>query len=296
MNRRDFLATSLAASGLGAAQTETPLAYRFSPCLNEVSTLAAPFQQDCAAYSEAGFKHIELWFDKLRQQNLKSAGVLSMLHDHGLTPVSACASEGCLGRSQGALGAKLPELERSFAWAQEMDVPRYVVFSYVDRGVTADDQHQAAERLAQEAELAAKYKVRIALEFICRSALLGSVETTLKVLREARQPNVGVCLDVHHFFAGISKFEDLDDLRPGEIEHVHFHDLPGSKPRELLSEPDRVPPGEGVVPLRRITAALARIGYAGNLSTELFGDAYTKGDPRAVARRCYEALRPYCSA
>ncbi len=295
MDRRDFIAASLAAAGLSAGQAQPPSAYRFSPCLNEVTTLAAPFEQDCIAYSEAGFRHIELWFDKLRQQNLKPAEVTAMLRDHGLTPVSACASEGCLWRGQGPLDKQLPEIEGSFELAQSLGVPRYVVFSYASGSVTPDDQHEAAARLAREAELAAKYKVRIALEFICRSALIGSLGTALKVLREARQPNVGVCLDVHHFFAGISKFEDLKDLRPGNIEHVHFHDLPDTKPRELLSEPDRLPPGEGVVPLRLITAALARLGYAGNLSTELFGDQFTKGDPRAVARRCFEALGPYCA-
>jgi sugar phosphate isomerase/epimerase len=51
-----------------------------------------------------------------------------------------------------------------------------------------------------------------------------------------------------------------------------------------------------VVPLRKITGALARIGYTGNPSTELFGDQFTKGDPHAVARRCFDALRPYCAA
>jgi 2-keto-myo-inositol isomerase len=296
MDRRDFIAASLAAAGLNAAQAGPVAGYRFSPCLNEVTTLSAPFPQDCVAYQEAGFRHIELWFDKLREQNLKPAEVNAMLRDHDLAPVSACASEGGLWRGQGPLEPKLTELERSFELAQALNVPRYVVFSYVSGDVTPDDQHEAAARLAREAELAAKYKVRIALEFICRSALLGSLETTLQVLREGRQQNAGVCLDVHHFFAGISKFEDLDDLRPGDIEHVHFHDLPGGKPRELLTEPDRLPPGEGIVPLRRITAALARIRYSGNLSTELFGDQFTKGDPRSVARRCFQALGPYCAS
>ena len=296
MDRRDFIAASFAAAGVNLTPAAPSAGYRFSPCLNEVTTLAAPFRQDCVSYSAAGFRHIELWFDKLRKQNLRPAEITAFLRDHGLTPVSACADEGCLWRGQGPLEAKLPELERSFELAQALGVPRYVVFSYVSGNVTPDDQHEAAARLARQAQLAAKYNLRIALEFICRSALIGSIGTALNVLREARQPNAGVCLDVHHFFAGISKFEDLDDVRPGEIEHVHFHDLPGSKPRELLSEPDRLPPGEGVVPLRKITSALARIRYSGNLSTELFGDQFTKGDPRRVALRCFEALRPYCRA
>jgi sugar phosphate isomerase/epimerase len=269
---------------------------QFAACLNEATTLEAAFADDCAAYAGAGFKHIELWFDKLRRQKVEPSEVHALLRRHQLTAASACASEGALWRGQGPLESSLDEMERNFELAQAIGVPRYVVFSYVQGKVELDDYHFAAERLRRMAEIAARYRVRIALEFIARSTLLGSLLSALAVMREARQENVGLCLDTFHFFAGISKLEDLDELRPGEVEHVHFHDVPGSIPRELLSDPDRIPPGQGVIPLERVTAALHRIGYSGNLSTELFGARYQKGDPRSIARLCFKALAPYCAA
>jgi 2-keto-myo-inositol isomerase len=282
-------AVTMAASGTGHRG-------QFDPCLNEASTLEAAFADDCAAYADAGFKNLELWFDKLRRQTLQPSEVRAMLRRHHLTAVSACASEGSLWRGQGPPGASLDEMERSFELAQAIGVPRYVVFSYVQGNVEPEDYHLAAERLQGVAELAARYKVRIALEFIARSALIGSLLSALMVMREARQDNVGLCLDTFHFYAGISKLEDLNELRPGEVEHVHFHDVPGSIPRELLRDPDRIPPGQGAIPLERVTAALHRIGYSGNLSTELFGIKYQKGDPRSIARLCFQALEPYCTA
>jgi len=122
---------------------------RFSPCLNEATTLDAPFEQDCEAYSAAGFKHIELWFPKLRKQGLKPAQAADLLRQHGLTPVSACASEGCLWQKQGSLDAHLPELERNFEMAQALSVPRYVVFSFVAGRVTQDDYKIAVERFVK---------------------------------------------------------------------------------------------------------------------------------------------------
>jgi 2-keto-myo-inositol isomerase len=294
MQRRDFLGASMAAVTLTASGAAR--GGQFDPCLNEASTLEAPFADDCAAYAEAGFKHLELWFDKLRRQNVQPSEVRELLRRHQLTAVSACASEGSLWQGQGPPESSLHEMERNFELAQAIGVPRYVVFSYVQGNVGPDDYHLAAERLQRLAELAARYKVRIALEFIARSALLGSMLTTLGVMREARQDNVGLCLDTFHFFAGISKLEDLDELRPGEVEHVHFHDVPGSIPRELLRDTDRIPPGQGVIPLERVTAALHRISYSGNLSTELFGTKYQKGDPRSIARLCFKALQRYCAA
>jgi 2-keto-myo-inositol isomerase len=294
MQRRDFLGASMAAVAFPGRATESR--GQFDPCLNEATTLEAAFADDCAAYSEAGFRHIELWFGKLRRQNLEPSEVRALLRRHELTAASACASEGSLWRGQGPLEASLDGMERNFELAQAIGVPRYVVFSYVQGNVGPDDYRLAAERLRRVAELAAKYKIRIALEFIARSALVGSLLSALVVMREARQDNVGLCLDTFHFFAGISKLEDLNELRPGEVEHVHFHDVPGSIPRELLKDPDRIPPGEGVIPLERVTATLHRIGYSGNLSTELFGAKYQKGDPRSIARLCFQALSPYCSA
>lgn len=126
------------------------------------------------------------------------------------------------------------------------------------------------------------------MEFIARSPLL--------LLCEAAQPNARVCLDTFHFFVGVSKFDDIQELRAGEVEHVHFHDVPGSIPREILVDANRVPPSKCVIPLKKITADLRRIGYRGNLSTELFGARYQEGDPIHVAKLCYVALEPYCEA
>jgi sugar phosphate isomerase/epimerase len=49
----------------------------------------------------------------------------------------------------------------------------------------------------------------------------------------------------------VSKLEDLDELSSGEVEHVHFHDVPRAMPRELIADADRIPPGMGVIPLRK---------------------------------------------
>lgn len=295
MQRRDFLAGTLVAGATALAKGAPQPSRRFFPCLNEATTLDAPFEKDCEAYSAAGFRHIELWFAKLHKQGLKPSQVERLLRQHSLTPASACASEAGLWRQRGSLESRLPEFERNFELAQALNVPRYVLYSYVMGRVTQGDYQAAVERFARVAELAARYKVRIALEFIARSSLYGSLLSSVQLLREAAQPNAGVCLDTFHFFVGVSKFDDLDELRPGEVEHVHFHDVPRSIPREILEDPDRIPPGQGVIPLKKITAALHRIGYQGNLSTELFGARYQKGDPFSVAKLCHKALEPYCA-
>jgi sugar phosphate isomerase/epimerase len=93
---------------------------------------------------------------------------------------------------------------------------------------------------------------------------------------------MAVLFDCYHFWSGLNKLEDLDAVKPGEIGHVHFQDVP-DMPRELLDSTTRVIPGDGVSPLPRILRTLADKGYAGPLSVELFLPRFQQGDPFAVA-------------
>ena len=294
MKRREFVASSAAA--LTALRAAPVRASTLVPCINQVTTLGATFDAECSAYHDAGFRHVELWFPKLKGLGLAPPAIAARLRDAALTPVSACAAGNLLWRGAPGPAERRAELEDLFGLAEALGVPRFVIFDYVEATPKRDDHVLAAERLVSVAELAAKYRVRVALEFIARSRLLGSLPTALQLIRQAAQPNVGLCLDTFHFYAGVSKLEDLDELRPGEVEHVHFHDVPRTVPRELLVDADRIPPGLGVIPLGKVVDALRRIGYAGALSVELFDPVVQKSDPAATARACYAAVTRFTSA
>ena len=105
----------------------------------------------------------------------------------------------------------------------------------------------------------------------------------LRVTRAAAQPNVKPLVDCYHFWSGNNKLEDIDGIKPGEIAHVHFQDVP-DMPRELLDQTSRLIPGDGVSPLRQILRKLADKGYSGPLSVELFLPKFQQGDPYEVAQ------------
>ena len=89
-------------------------------------------------------------------------------------------------------------------------------------------------------------------------------------------------LDFYHFWAGLSKFEDLEMVRPGELHHVHYQDVP-DLPREILDNTTREIPGDGVAPVEKTIRAVLKAGYTGPLSVELFYPRFQKGDPYQVA-------------
>ena len=84
-----------------------------------------------------------------------------------------------------------------------------------------------------------------------------------------REPNAGVCLDAFHFYKGPSKSEDLERLTTANLFHVQVCDVAGV-PRELMTDSDRVMPGDGDFRLAPLVARLKAINYAGAVSLELF--------------------------
>ena len=121
-------------------------------------------------------------------------------------------------------------------------------------------------------------------EFIRNSAFISTLTTTLRLTRSAG--NVQPMLDFYHFLTGLSQLGDLDLIRPGEIAHVHFQDVP-DLPRELLTGQTRAIPGTGIAPLTHVLRTLRDKGYAGPLSVELF--LYQDDDPYELAREIRES-------
>src|SRR5437867_6744908 len=213
MKRRDFVARSVAALAALGATDVRPSA--LAPCINQVTTLGAAFDAECSAYHDAGFRSVELWFPKLKRLGLSPPAIVARLREAALTPVSACAAGSFLWRGAPGPVERRAELEAHFGLAEAFGVPRFVIFDYVEATPKRDDYAVAAERLVSIAELAAKYRVRIALEFIARSRLLGSLPTALQVIRQAAQPNVGLGPDTFPFSAGVRKPVGPDEPRPG---------------------------------------------------------------------------------
>jgi sugar phosphate isomerase/epimerase len=158
---------------------------------------------------------------------------------------------------------------------------------------TQDDYEAGVDNMRQVGEIAKQSGMTAMFEFVRASSFISTLGTALKMAREAAHPNLQILFDCYHFWSGQSKFEDLDLLRPGDIGHVHFQDVP-DMPRELLDQTTRVIPGDGVTPLARILRKLAeKAGYGGPLSVELFLPKFQQGDPFEVAseiRRKAEAV------
>jgi 4-hydroxyphenylpyruvate dioxygenase len=264
--------------------------------MHQTTSAAAGYRRSLEGYARAGIKYVEVIFPHL-EAFVETDGMPAarrILSDLGLTAVSSGAVRGLWEPGPNRAKA-IEEMKRLGAMAAELGVDRTVCPCATTERYTADDYARGVDNMREVGEIARQIPITLMVEFTRGSTFIGTLSTSLRLTREADHHNVKPMLDCYHFWAGLNKFEDLELIRPGEILHVHFQDVPDI-PRELLDSTTREIPGEGVSPLPRILAALAAKGYSGPLSVELFYPRYQNADPYEMARRIREKAEPVMRA
>jgi sugar phosphate isomerase/epimerase len=261
--------------------------------MHEASSDRFDFRTAMEGYARAGIRAVEPVLIKVREfaQKESPAAAKRLLDDLMLKPVSS-SNQLVLPEPSDARARALEDLKWKVELAQAIGCDRLVAPSAGTGQYTEDDYRRGADNLREAADIARPFGVSLMLEFTRTSRFAGSLPTALKLVREANHPNVRVMMDTYHFWGGISKFEDLELLRNGELHHLHFEDVPADPPREIQGQPHRVFPGEGIAPLRRIVELLKRKQYAGTASLEMFNPAIQSMDPYQVAMRARAAIEP----
>jgi 2-keto-myo-inositol isomerase len=290
-NRREFLALAAALPTLvQATQTEPGSMY---VCMHEVTSDRFEFKTAMEGYARAGIRAVEPTLAKVREfaQKESPATAKRLLDDLGLKAVSSSNQLG-LAEPSDTRAQSLEDLKWKVELARAIGADRLVAPSAGAGMYNLDDYKRGVDNLREAAEIAKPFGVTLMLEFTRFSRFAGSLPTALKLVREVDHPNLRVMMDTYHFWGGISKFEDLELLRDGELHHLHFEDVPSDPPREFQGQPDRLFPGDGIAPLRRIVEVLKRKKYARAASLEMFNPAIQAMDPYQVAMKARAAIEP----
>ena len=300
LKRREFLALAAAPLLLPqqrAAQAPQPpprLGSRLTVCMHEASSERFDFRAAVEGYAKAGVRYVEPNLLKVREFAMKEGGPAAarkLLDDLGLLAASSSNQLGLMEPSDQRV-KNLEELKWKVEMAQAIGADRLVTPSAGAGTYTEDDYKRGVDNMREAAEIAKPFGVTLMLEHARTSRFAGSLPTALKLVRETNHPNYRVMMDTYHFWGGISKFEDLEMLRDGELHHLHFEDVPADPPREIQGQPHRKFPGEGIAPLRRIIEVLKAKKYAGAVSFETFNPEVQATDPYQVAMRVRAAIEP----
>jgi 4-hydroxyphenylpyruvate dioxygenase len=262
------------------------------PCISEAVTMPHSFAEDVANFADAGCTAMEVWLTKL-EDHLKQhslAETKKLLEDRQMVLATAAYQGGLLLSQGDQRKAHFDHFRQRLDLCQQLGIGTILVVADFVEHVDQTALERAVVSLTQAAQWAAGFEMRLALEFRGRDTFCASLDTALALVSACGEANVGVCLDLFHYYTGPSKFEDLDLLTPRNLAHVQICDLAGTA-RELATDADRVLPGDGDFRLPPIMDLLRRIGYDGWISLEMFNPAFWQANPVQAAAVGMTALQ-----
>ena len=226
-----------------------------------------PLEGALAAAKAGGFDAIELRridFVRCKERGLSNAAVLDLVRKSGL-PVSAVGVE--YGWIFSAPGAERELLFASFREACENAVALGcgLVMSAIGPGAGTTDE--AVANIRRAGEIAAGFKLRVALEYQFQHPIVSSLDILRDLIKRAGQKNVGLLLDAYHLQRGGRSGRGFEEVPDAEIFYVQFSDVPDAPPNGPPPT-DRLPPGKGVVRWTDLFQLLAAKNYAGYMSYE----------------------------
>ena len=293
LTRRSFLLAPAAVTLARVGNAQSAARGKMLLSLHQNTSRAAGYRRSLEGWAKAGIQYVELT-DRLLGGFLENdtlPAARRVLTDLGLTPVSAATVLPDIWIPGPARAASLETWRRRCAQFASLGLQKIYSPSVTTRRVDVDDFAATPDCIRETGEIAREYDLTAMIEFVRTSTHLATLTSTVTVIREAAHPNVRPMLDFFHFWSGLSRFDDLDVLQPGELAHAHFQDLLDT-PRELIDNDSRLIPGDGIAPLVRIIQRLAEKEYAGALSVELFRSEFVRGDPFQVATE----IRQKCEA
>ena len=266
------------------AARQVAAATKMTLAIHQNTSAGAGYRRSHEGWARAGVKHVEITnalLDAFLQTDTLAAA-RRVLTDNGLTMVCGACGVAGLWEPNPNRGMALDAFRRRCEQFVTLGSTHIYSPATTTAKFTEEDYKAAPANLREVGEIARQFNLVAMPEAVRASTFMSTLPTLLKLTREAAHPNMKPLLDIYHFWSGLSKFEDLDQIRPREIGHVHFQDVP-DLPRELLDNTTRIIPGDGIAPLTRILGKLSDKGYAGPLSVELFLPKFQQGDPFQVA-------------
>ncbi len=142
--------------------------------------------------------------------------------------------------------------------------------------------HWMVGKFREYCDVLARYKMDLVFEFLGPQVgrpfpfqtmypWIINLDAALELINRVDRPNLGLMLDVIHWWAGgDGDYESLHRVK-GLPLTLHVFDLPHGIDRETMQDSDRLLPGEGFIDLVRWLGILRGDGFDGDVLPEVLG-------------------------
>jgi 2-keto-myo-inositol isomerase len=260
----------------------------FKYCLN-LSTIRGQnlgLVKEIEVAAQAGYSAIEPWIATIRTYVNEGGSLKDLkkrIDDLGLTVESA------IGFAQWIVDDPVVRTEGLEEAKRDMDLLAQIGGKRIaapPMGAVEEaglDLIAAAERYRALLEIGDEIGVVPMVEVWGFSKNLHRLGQAVFVAIESGHPKACVLPDIYHLYKGGSDFIGLKMLSQSSVHAFHINDYPSDPPWETIGDKDRVYPGNGVAPMKRIMRTLAGINPDMVFSLELFNPTYWEQDALVVA-------------
>jgi sugar phosphate isomerase/epimerase len=265
-------------------------------CLN-MSTIHGQnlgFVKELEVASKAGFRSVEIWMNSL-QTYLDNGGTIKgakqRIDDLGL------AVENCIGFAEWVVDDEqkrekgLEQMKKEMDLLAQIGCKRTAAPPAGATEVPGLDLNKTAKRYRTILELGDTIGVVPQLELWGSSKNLSRVSEVTYVAIESGHPSAKVLLDIFHLYKGRSPLETLCLINPSSVEILHMNDYPANLSPSVVTDADRIYPGDGVAPIKQILQLLGKRDKPLVLSVELFNKNYYAEDALTVAKTALEKTK-----
>jgi sugar phosphate isomerase/epimerase len=252
--------------------------------VSELTTLRWSFEEDLQHYAAAGFRAIGIWRHKLAEcGEARGAEVLAA---SGLAVSSLQWAGGFTGSDGRSHDESIADGRQAIRLAEVLSAGCLIIHS----GARGVHTHKHARRLFTHAldkllPLAEERGVTLAVEPMhahCGAdfTFINCLDETQELIADRDSPALKIALDTYHWGHHPQLVERIPLLTP----HLALVQL-GDGRQPPSGEPNRVPLGDGALPLRDIVSTLAASGYEGWYEVELMGEEIEAADYQEILAR-----------
>lgn len=253
-------------------------------------SISGEFPEKLAAIAAAGFDGVEIFENDFLAFDGSPADVGRMVRDHGLEITLFQPFRDFEGMPEPLRSRTFDRAERKFDIMQQLGTDLVLVCSNVSPASLGGIDRAAAD-FHELGERAAKRGLRVGYEALAWGRHINDHRDAWEIVRRADHPNIGLILDSFHTLSRKIDVGSIRSIPKDKIFIVQMADAPLIE-MDLLywSRHFRNMPGEGDLPVREFTEAVAATGYDGYLSLEIFNDQFRGGSPRTIAADGHRSL------
>jgi len=244
--------------------------------------------------AKAGFDGMEIWINEIEAYVASGKSLVSLkklFSDAKIEPLNAIGFAPWMAQDSAKSAQGFSQMEKEMGILSQIGCSRVAAPAI---GATAPiNVMESSEKFSKLLDLGRKTGVMPQLEFWGSFPPFHTISQCLSVAVAANDLDAKILPDVYHLYRGGSGYNSLKLLSGDAFDVIHINDIPEGIPREILTDKDRVYPGDGIAPYREISIVLKEMGGTKILSLELFNEKYWGQDALSVARTGIQKMKMF---